>query len=470
MSIINFEEQLKDYVGNLHPLAMKLFYPKGEKQIEYRARGLNALIESNINLKKLLEIYDYQSIMLAMENPAFPYDAFLKTTNKYGNELDRYDIVLLISFIVVGQPNEEDHFISNEKIKNINSYSIKLLKTFGNIERNTCGNEMLGAFGEFGYEITNPIPVHGFSGIEKYFNGLCSSDGQEFTYTRIGSSSTSNIKEFVDSYTISFIDKRDKTLYMSIYNTSNSKKTPDGFVLKNNLNRTDDSINIINPYTGNEGIIAIGQEARLKQILTTNGIIKLSEVRPSQFENELLFGEYKDAIMEVYIKLGGIEEEYAYRGRWDIISEGYIIELDEQLHFNQYRLETLESSLYKDLIKFPLAVYRNYCIEFSGNCLRVGSHGGKWSSDAAERMFGPSENPGDLTGSGSARWKQRAFYDFVKDISTFITNIPFVRLSTYDDIDYQGQKHKLGDLLKNDFISSKDAATGIQKIINERWY
>lgn len=55
----------------------------------------------------------------------------------------------------------------------------------------------------------------------------------------------------------------------------------------------------------------------------------------------------------LYLKiLGGIEEHYNYRGKVDLVFDNMIVELDEQLHFNRYRLKTLESSLYDLLPKF----------------------------------------------------------------------------------------------------------------------
>lgn len=99
-----------------------------------------------------------------------------------------------------------------------------------------------------------------------------------------------------------------------------------------------------------------------------------------------------------------MDEEYTYRGKWDIITEKYIIELDEQLHFNDYRLITLNSPLYNEIKSFPLEIYKDYCARYKENCLKAGSHGGKWSNVSCEKMFGLAQRKGLLNGNGSPRF------------------------------------------------------------------
>lgn len=210
------------------------------------------------------------------------------------------------------------------------------------------------------------------------------------------------------------------------------------------------------------------KEKELKSILTKNGVFKLYNIPISAFADRLLFGSLKKEITDIYEKLGGIESEYAFRGKWDIVTEKCIIELDEQLHFNDYRLATLESPLYNLLKAFPIEMYRDYCRKYKDKCLRVGSSGGKWTNTSCEKMFGPSQQNGDLSGFGSSRWKQRAFYDFVKDISYLVTSIPVVRLSIYDPVEYNGRKYELGNLLEGNYSMNDDVVTAIQELINKR--
>ncbi|MBS4023127.1 MAG: hypothetical protein KGZ79_12025 [Dethiobacter sp.] len=210
------------------------------------------------------------------------------------------------------------------------------------------------------------------------------------------------------------------------------------------------------------------KEKELVSILTKNGACKIGNMPIPALADRLLYGSLKEEVLDVYRKLGGIEGEYAFRGKWDIVTEKYIVELDEQLHFNDYRLTTLESPLYDAIKKFPLEAYREYCRRYKENCLRAGSNGGKWTNASCEKMFGPAQQNGDLTGYGSPRWKQRAFYDYLKDISYLATNIPVVRLSIYDSIDYRGRKYALGDLLESNHTISDDLAVVIQELIDMR--
>ena len=35
-------------------------------------------------------------------------------------------------------------------------------------------------------------------------------------------------------------------------------------------------------------------------------------------------------------------------------------------------------------------------------------------------------------GDSRSRWKQRAFYDFIKDITSIVKNVPIIRISIYE--------------------------------------
>lgn len=54
---------------------------------------------------------------------------------------------------------------------------------------------------------------------------------------------------------------------------------------------------------------------------------------------------------------------------------------------------------------------------------------------------------GCLNRAGSSRWKQRAFYDFLRDVTGLIKGIPVIRLSIYQT--FKGKNVQ-------DIIESKD--------------
>jgi hypothetical protein len=83
--------------------------------------------------------------------------------------------------------------------------------------------------GEFGYEVTNPIPVNTVFGSTAYLGRLRTPDGTKVEYTRIGSTSSPNINMPIDIYRISAYSKEIAILYISPYHKRNSKKAPKGF-------------------------------------------------------------------------------------------------------------------------------------------------------------------------------------------------------------------------------------------------
>jgi hypothetical protein len=88
-----------------------------------------------------------------------------------------------------------------------------------------------------------------------------------------------------------------------------------------------------------------------------------------------------------------------------------------------------------------LEAYQLFCLEHEDTCLKNGSYGKKWSSPSAEAQFGHASQPKDLSGNGSPRWKQRAFYDFVKDLSPVLIRVKVVRVAVWDVlVDADGTK------------------------------
>lgn len=168
----------------------------------------------------------------------------------------------------------------------------------------------------------------------------------------------------------------------------------------------------------------------------------------------------------VYRKLGGVLQQFELNLRaWDIEFEGIAVELDEQLHFNRYRLATLDSPAYAHLPGFPLAAYQEHCEKHESECLSAGGFGGKWTSRSTVRQFGKGASPRDLSGQGSPRWRQRAFYDFVKDLSPRLIGVQVVRVSIWDTVPEDGQVRRVLDVLRSPHEGS---AAGLGKLIAGR--
>jgi hypothetical protein len=72
---------------------------------------------------------------------------------------------------------------------------------------------------------------------------------------------------------------------------------------------------------------------------------------------------------------------------------------------------------------------------------------GKWTNNSCEKQFGVASRPGDLSGNGSPRWKQRAFYDFCKDLSPFLIGVKVVRVAVWDELAGAGRTETVGEVL-----------------------
>lgn len=157
--------------------------------------------------------------------------------------------------------------------------------------------------------------------------------------------------------------------------------------------------------------------------------------RPSGFE--ILNTTFIKEINEVYSKLNGqLDIPPTGFGSWDIDLKDFILELDEERHFNRYRLQTLDSDFYSGWKFFDIANYTKFCSIYEKECLNSASWGKNWKNNSTEKQFGTSSEPKNFDGNGSSRWKQRAYYDFLKDISAKIIHVPIIRISIWENVEY----------------------------------
>ncbi|MBF1561450.1 DUF7255 family protein [Segatella salivae] len=187
------------------------------------------------------------------------------------------------------------------------------------------------------------------------------------------------------------------------------------------------------------------KESILKQVvLQEYGEKKHLKLTRGQF---LLSSEFYSEVESMYKELGGILGEPPLTfGSWDISTPEFILELDEENHFNRYRLQTLNSNVYQMINGFRLDEYMRFCTLYESGCRK---HGGFWKNNSSEKLFVKSDDNGCLDGAGSSRWRQRAFYDFLRDVTGLIMEIPVIRLSIYQT--FKGRK-------VYDIIESKDKA------------
>lgn len=92
-------------------------------------------------------------------------------------------------------------------------------------------DEMPEGYGEFGLEVTNPIPTASFKGGTAYMERLRLEDGTKIEYVRTGSMKAPNISKSIDCYSIIVDGEEITQIYLCVYNKKNSKKVPKGFAL-----------------------------------------------------------------------------------------------------------------------------------------------------------------------------------------------------------------------------------------------
>ena len=186
----------------------------------------------------------------------------------------------------------------------------------------------------------------------------------------------------------------------------------------------------------------------LRSFLARNGyaIAETSPPRPQW--NELRDAALAGEVGAVYRKLGGAHSTPpVHPGTWDIATGTLAIELDEERHFNRYRALTLDSPLYSKLA-LPAAVYREFCALYESECIAAAGTGGFWTTPSSEFAFGASDPPRTFDNHGPARWRQRAFNDFVKDLAPLCTGLTVCRLAIWDDVSSGGIHQPLGAVLR----------------------
>lgn len=168
----------------------------------------------------------------------------------------------------------------------------------------------------------------------------------------------------------------------------------------------------------------------LRSLLTSAGTQFTDRAAP--LRQDSLPSHARQEVARLYSELGGVHASPRLApGGWDLATtKGLMVELDEQFHFTRYRALTLSSPFVTAL---PWAeVYLTYCARHETAASRGG--GGRWTSPSTERMFGQSDPPGTFGERGSARGKQRALYDAMKDLAATAGVVRLARISIYDQV------------------------------------
>ncbi|WP_373522753.1 hypothetical protein [Aquiflexum sp.] len=123
---------------------------------------------------------------------------------------------------------------------------------------------------------------------------------------------------------------------------------------------------------------------------------------------------------------------------------------DDAVHFNRYRLTTLKSDLYSTFSFSWVDGYKRLCRTFEKECIKAGLQDRIWNGPPiASRIFGKSEEPGDLSGNGSSGWKLNAYNDAQYDLISRLHGYKLIRIPEYENIMIGGSLKKIDDLLLN---------------------
>jgi hypothetical protein len=90
----------------------------------------------------------------------------------------------------------------------------------------------------------------------------------------------------------------------------------------------------------------------------------------------------------------------------------------------------------------------------------------RWTNTSTEAHFGSANSRGDLSGNGSPRWKQRAVYDLMKDLTQLNPGAaPLARIAIWDPLP------GLPETTVEDVVhrpSTRGSIDGLRMLISER--
>ena len=214
--------------GELNSLLEKMdkeIFPNGKKDIDEGTKELLRILHHSIDEKTAQNIFVGSSSICytTSMNGSFSKERLKQHLAPYA--LNYFNEDTLGKFY--------DYILSkNEKAITLNSL-VELTREFSKTSNpsGTDKDEMPEGYGEFGLEITNPIPASSIPDSYFYLNRLRTQNGSEITYTRAGSMFAPNIKHAVDAYHISANGRKIATIYICAYNKKTSSKAPKGFKL-----------------------------------------------------------------------------------------------------------------------------------------------------------------------------------------------------------------------------------------------
>ncbi len=225
MGLFNLFKKKKGKEEILEGLFCGIF-PGGKNEITKDIRQLTEIFCHNYSLSKLEIQYVCAATYFHISDDKSKKEIIRYISSRDNNIFSEPDTEKLYDFLIkkflqktTGGDDEIINFLSKGVFGGNTGYDL---------------DETPGGFGEFGWVVTNPIPVQGVISNEVYLKKLVTIDGSEIHWEREGSTKTDNIENAIDIYKIfdsggSLITK----LFISPYQKRISNKIPKGFMLKN---------------------------------------------------------------------------------------------------------------------------------------------------------------------------------------------------------------------------------------------
>ena len=186
----------------------------------------------------------------------------------------------------------------------------------------------------------------------------------------------------------------------------------------------------------------------LKAFLERRGFLFSDDGPPRLAWNDLRRAGLAGEALNIYRRLGGVHDvPPVHPGAWNIACGDLVIEVDEERHFNRYRAFTLESKAYQKLT-FPAQAYQQYCFRYESQCMAAAGSGPWWSTPSSEFGYGAGDPAGTLGSLGPPRWRQRAFNDWIKDMSSMLARVAVCRIAVWDPLERDGMTQDVGTVLR----------------------
>lgn len=212
-------------------------FPEGQKQIDSGIKKVRLLSNNKLSVKESSEIF-LPTLLLYKLDSKNKDEIIEYIMKKSSGKLINREANLIFLFIVCHNTIFED---ASPKLQSkFAEVALNPAKTessrkelHNKIEKTGCDSDTIpGGYGDFGYQITNPIPVNGIESNDIYLSRLRTSDNEQIKWRRTGPCVTNNIDNIIDKYKIYNINKEYLCdLYISPYHKKISEKAPKGFKL-----------------------------------------------------------------------------------------------------------------------------------------------------------------------------------------------------------------------------------------------